>query len=385
MSGGTGAFSSAPSNLSIGTGVGAFGSGTSTTNTSGGFGVFGSSGNNFGSTNTPNVTPSGFNNSVSSLGFGGAKNNAKSGFGLDQSGVANFGGYAGNTGNFMASAMPAFSNQTANMFNRGKASVRSSVADDTLQDLDRIAKEYGFQFWNQGYNGPDTQCRLKSIAFQIAKREVQAVRKPMFIETTQWQEAEQRANQLTEKLRLSASEERFVPVAFHGFEDLRNRIGYQDKHVEEIISQVGRLNTKLQDLKTKRDHIKEQIKDRLNNQICLCQRLMRLMEQVAVLQGRDLPLTPDEIRFRDVVESHNVRLNSPTEFKAKLSEITQLERMKQREPRQVITSRHVDYRNIFKALDKQRKGLDILTRHLKSDDEDMSVMLRNPPGAGFPY
>ena len=122
----------------------------------------------------------------------------------------------------------------------------------------------------------------------------------MFIESSRWQEAEQRANQLTERLNISASEGRTVD---HGFEQLRHRISNQDKHIEDVISHVGRLSeaSGAQDLRS----------DQGAGQGPIEQSDLSVSSthaahgQVAVLQGRDLPLTSDEVRFRDVVESHH--------------------------------------------------------------------------------
>lgn len=248
-------------------------------------------------------------------------------------------------------------------------------SDGALEDLNQIHLEYGFDRYRK-------QCRLKTTAFEIVKRDQIALqqgrvsRRPVFIEKARWDQAERRANQLSEQLKLQ-SHEKVVPIAVVGFRELRDRIRQQDIHVDEIISHVGRLNTKVQMLKVQRSKIKEEIKSRLNDQIVLCHRLMHMMEQIAVLKGRDLPLTPQEIQFRDDVEAYHVQLNSPRQFKAKLAEIVQLERMKQTKMNsRALTAQHIDYRNTFAALEKQTQGLDLLTRHLKEDTETIRVILR---------
>jgi hypothetical protein len=103
---------------------------------------------------------------------------------------------------------------------------------------------------------------------------------------------------------------------------------------------------------------------------------MHLMEQIAVLRGGDRPLTTQEIRFRDAIEAHHVRLNSSTAIKAKLAEVVQLEKMKQSRPIRTVATQHIDYRNTFSALNRQREGLELLTKCLREDSEAMRIILR---------
>jgi len=97
---------------------------------------------------------------------------------------------------------------------------------------------------------------------------------------------------------------------------------------------------------------------------------------IQVLRGGDRPLTTQEIRFRDAIEAHHVRLNSSTALKAKLAEVVQLEKMKQSRPVRTVTTQHIDYRSTFSALNTQREGLDLLTKCLRDDTEAMKIILR---------
>ena len=99
-------------------------------------------------------------------------------------------------------------------------------------------------------------------------------------------------------------------------------------------------------------------------------------QTIQVLRGGDRPLTTQEIRFRDAIEAHHVRLNSSTALKAKLAEVVQLEKMKQSRPVRTVTTQHIDYRSTFSALNTQREGLDLLTKCLREDTEAMKIILR---------
>ena len=257
-----------------------------------GFGMGGNSGGlNMGSSSFGMGGNSGF-------GMSGTNNSGglNSGFGMGSSttGMGNMGGGTGFFGNSnnMNSGYNTFGTSTSGMgSNTGnfqQNNLKNMSDDGSVEDLIQISQEYGFDRLKMQH------CRLKSVTYEIMRQDAVAIqqgrvnRKPPYIEQSRWNQAKRKANQLTEKLNLSKGGERVVPRALVGFRQLREAIRQQDIHVDEIISQVGRLNTKVQKLKIDRRKIQEQIKSRLNSQVQLCHRLMHLMEQIAV---RDKPST----------------------------------------------------------------------------------------------
>ena len=221
---------------------------------SSGFGMGGNSGglnSGFG-TNTMN---SGMNNSFGMSGtnnnFGMGGNNSG---GLGMGSTNNFGNMGGGTGFFgnsnnMNSGYNTFGTSTSGMgSNTGnfqQNNLKNMSDDGSVEDLIQISQEYGFDRLKMQH------CRLKSVTYEIMRQDAVAIqqgrvnRKPPYIEQSRWNQAKRKANQLTEKLNLSKGGERVVPRALVGFRQLREAIRQQDIHVDEIISQVGRLNTKV--------------------------------------------------------------------------------------------------------------------------------------------
>ena len=137
------------------------------------------------------------------------------------------------------------------MGNFQQNNLKNMSDDGSVEDLIQISQEYGFDRLKMQH------CRLKTVTYEIMRQDAVAIqqgrvnRKPPYIEQSRWNQAKRKANQLTEKLNLSKGGERVVPRALVGFRQLREAIRQQDIHVDEIISQVGRLNTKVRSVRAR--------------------------------------------------------------------------------------------------------------------------------------
>lgn len=349
------------------------GTSTGTTGTSAGLsfgGTTATSGFGFGAASVaPASTGSGF-------GFGAAKPAVTSSFGFGASTGTNLTGF-GTTSAFGGGGSGsnlAFGGGQGGMMGTNNFQLQNGSSDGTMEDLAQIRNEYGICPKNIQHL---LLCRLKAIAFKVTTQDnAQQYKKPTYYKETEWRQAIMQANRLTEHLNPADNKERVVPTPLIGFKQLLQRINMQDKHCGKLIHMLAQLQTKVQKLKKRREKIKQAINERLSNQQNLSQRLMQIMEQVAVIQAGTHPLTSDEVRFRDILEVHHQNFNSPTQFKAKLNEVMYLQRMQQKQRAIMVDDlTDADAENVCSVLDKQREGLELLTNKVREDRDDLDVML----------
>jgi len=347
-------------------------SGTGVTpSTSGGF--------SFGATSAGTKTPTtnGFGTSSSGFSFGGSTSSNPTTNGFGNLGATSSTAFGANTfGNNTNIGFGAGNTFGTNGFGNGQITnnFQNGASDGTMEDLKQIVDEYGIT--EPKTNQTVSLCLLKAIAFEIKPREIaQNIKRPAFFKEPQWKQATNQAIRLTEHLT-SDNKESVIPTPVIGFKQLLDRIKMQDQHCGKLIHMLAQLQTKVQALTKKREQINQTINERLSNQLHLSQRLMHIMENVAVIQAGTHPLTNNEAHFRDRLEFLHQNLNSPTQFKAKLNEVMYLQRMQQKQPAIMVDDlTEDDAENVCAVLDKQREGLELLTKQVRQDRDDLDVML----------
>jgi hypothetical protein len=261
-------------------------------------------------------------------------------------------------------------------------------SDGSKEELQRLLAEFGQDPRNQ------EATRFAHIFYNIEpvdklvppQRARERSLKPAFVRKADWDAARATAARKTEETALSnARDEMFFPHCVHGFIGFKNgvrpahgllaRQKAQDAHATKLTEFVRRLQSGARALQMEKQRIEQSVEQLRDNQMKLSHHLLRIMKKIAVVQGDRWPLTRDETAFRNDVEACSRALNAPTEFKAKLSELSHLQRMQEQRPVETVGDiRHADSLALYDVLDRQRQGLAHLTDTLRKDERNMSII-----------
>lgn len=99
------------------------------------------------------------------------------------------------------------------------------------------------------------------------------------------------------------------------------------------------------------------------NTVNLSNKLLRVIDQIEVGRGAEMPLTADEVDFRRQLESLQRKLSNPAQFEARVTELKSRVRMQGRPGDHSGISLHDGntLSKLLEFLDTQRKGLESLT------------------------
>ncbi|KAF0684148.1 Aste57867_23878 [Aphanomyces stellatus] len=169
-----------------------------------------------------------------------------------------------------------------------------------------------------------------------------------------------------------------VPAAVLGFKELATRIKLQQEHTQkfngyavDLVKQVQEMEKASRQTDVKLAHCRQQ-------HIALFHRLVQLMRKLEVFKQLRKPLAADEHRLAMTLKHIQGLLDNPTQFKAHMHELMTLQSMQeavqsqQRAENQQLTED--DMVTVFRLLDKQREGLEHLTKILNQDLRDVQIM-----------
>ncbi|EQC32153.1 hypothetical protein SDRG_10348 [Saprolegnia diclina VS20] len=310
-----------------------FGSNSATAPSTGGFG------SGFGSAPTSNFSfgnaaakPSGFG------GFGAAAPTAPA-FGLFQLNAAS-----------STNAFPGATNALA--------AATSAAANSPMESLTGI---------RMAYMDPQ-QSRFKHMLYNA----VDPAQKHLYV----------RPAHISEKLWTQAQRDNpdpanCVPAAVIGFKELSTRIKLQQEHADKFATYAEDMVTQVKEMeKTSRDTDVKLAQCR-HQHAALFHRLIQLMRKLEVFKNLRKPLHADEVKLFETLKKVASMLDNPTQFKARMNELMALQAMQAAKPhpdQEQCQLSDQDLHLVFGIMDRQRQGLEHVTKVLSQDMRDVEIM-----------
>ncbi|OQR82965.1 carbohydrate-binding protein [Achlya hypogyna] len=325
-----------------------------------------SSGFNFGGASTPAAAPA----TSSGFSFGNAAAPAAStpfAFGSTAGSTApatgGFGGF-GAPAQQPQSGLFQLSAATTNAFPAGSANAlaaaTTAAANSPMESLTGI---------RMAYMDPQ-QSRFKHMLYNA----VDPAQKHLYV----------RPPHISEKLWTQAQRDNpdpanCVPAAVIGFKELSTRIKLQHEHAdkftkyaEDMVAQVKEMEKTSRDTDVKLAQCRHQ-------HVALFHRLVQLMRKLEVFKNLRKPLHAEEVRLMETLKKVAGLLDNPTQFKARMNELMALQAMQEAKPHQdseqCQLSEH-DLHLVYGIMDRQRQGLEHVTKVLAQDMRDVEIMQR---------
>jgi len=148
---------------------------------------------------------------------------------------------------------------------------------------------------------------------KVEPEDVPKYKKPDNISDKQWEEA----------MLNNPDPTCMVPVCANGFQDLLNRVEIQNQASDDHARILDTYRETLKNFRKKHDlEISVKIQEYKQQQVELSFRLLKIMVKLECCRTRGLPVTSSEETWRNQLENIQKELNSPNQFKAKLSELS---------------------------------------------------------------
>jgi len=214
---------------------------------------------------------------------------------------------------------------------------------------------------------PNTTQFIRIFYNKVEPEDVPKYHKPANITDQQWEEA--KAN--------SPDPTCMVPVFAIGFQDLFSRVTIQNQVSEDHARILESYKETLKNFRKKHDlEISAKIQEYKQNQAELSLRLLKIMVKFECFRTRGYPVQPSEEHWRNVLEHIQKELNSPNQYKAKLSELSSSLSMQEELRGRMITNNLEDesYKEIANILEVHSETLSTLLNEIKSDMELVQVM-----------
>ncbi|ETV73631.1 hypothetical protein H257_11738 [Aphanomyces astaci] len=168
-----------------------------------------------------------------------------------------------------------------------------------------------------------------------------------------------------------------VPAAVVGFKELSTRIQLQQAHIKKFHGYAKDLVAQVQDMEKASRHTDVKLTQCRQQHIALFHRLVQLMRKLELFKQLRKPLHPSEHHLAATLKHVQSLLDNPTQFKAHMHELMTLQSMQAALPNQQRPDAQLtdeDMATVFRVLDKQREGLEHLTRILNQDLRDVQIM-----------
>jgi len=209
---------------------------------------------------------------------------------------------------------------------------------------------------------------------KVNPNDVNKYKPPQNVEKTLWKQAVQN----------NPDPKNLVVAQLVGFEDLKKRIQQQDFAHSEYQKKLEDIRRTIVEMQNQHELIKKQEIEKLRKVMTdQSHRLLKVMTKIECERARDMPLLNTEIDFRRKIESLKRKLAKPTQFQARLSDLSSLVRMQEDRPTGnnfVPNSDQVVFdpdtvEKLYDFLETQRGGLEHLTNTLKKDRNDIAKVL----------
>ncbi|CAK4643890.1 hypothetical protein LEN26_006562 [Aphanomyces euteiches] len=321
-----------------GTGTGA----TSTTNTAFSFGK---------PTTGTTTAPGAFSFSAPATGTAGSSFGSGFGATANKSTFGSFGQtQAPSTGFGTASAFPVGTTSSLN-------AAEFAAANSPLESLQGIKMAYTDPF----------QSRFKHMFYNAVDPSLKHLyTRPPHIGEKLWIQAQ----------RDNPDPTNCVPAAVLGFKELSTRIKLQQEEAQKFHGYAKDLVKQVEEMKVSSRHTDVKLAQCRQQHVALCHRLVQLMRKLEVFKQLRKPLHVDELRLAAMLKQIQSMLDNPTQFKAHMHELITLQALQEAKPhhRPDAQLTEEDMATVFRLLDKQREGLEHLTKILNQDIRDVQIM-----------
>ncbi|OQR98346.1 carbohydrate-binding protein [Thraustotheca clavata] len=375
--------SAAPSSTPSSSGF-SFGSTPSTTPASSGFSFGGntstpaasttpSTGFSFGgASTTPSTAPTTsfpFGNTTTAPATGGfgapAAGTSTFSFGNNAAKPSMFGGFGATTpaqqpasGLFQLGAATSNAFQPNNSTTNALAAATSAAANSPMESLTGI---------RMAYMDPQ-QSRFKHMFYNA----VDPAQKHLYV----------RPAHISEKLWTQAQRDNpdpanCVPAPVIGFKELSTRIKLQQEHADKFATYADDMVTQVKEMEKSSRETDVKLAQCRHQHVALFHRLIKLMRKLEVFKNLRKPLHQDEVRLFATLKKIASLLDNPTQFKARMNELMALQAMLKDKPMDEADEGKLsdhDLQLVFGIMNRQRQGLEHVTKVLTQDLRDVEIM-----------
>ncbi|KDO28756.1 hypothetical protein SPRG_19970 [Saprolegnia parasitica CBS 223.65] len=168
-----------------------------------------------------------------------------------------------------------------------------------------------------------------------------------------------------------------VPAAVIGFKELSTRIKLQQEHADKFATYAEDMVTQVKEMEKTSRETDVKLAQCRHQHVALFHRLIQLMRKLEVFKNLRKPLHADEVKLLETLKKVASMLDNPTQFKARMNELMALQAMQAAKPhpdQEQCQLSEQDLHLVFGIMDRQRQGLEHVTKVLSQDMRDVEIM-----------
>lgn len=182
-------------------------------------------------------------------------------------------------------------------------------------------------------------------------------------------------------LRSNPDPSKLIPTLHNGFQQLKNRLDFQESTHMAFQNEIIRSSATLAELRTRNTQNQKRAAEFRAKLVELATRTMNLMRTFDVQQARYQPLNNEEVQLKNRLEALNRELQKPTQFRARVEELSSLvnlhaDKLAARDAPAIALNAPEQQEAIAKFLQQQNVALGYLMDVLRNDNADLNIIAK---------